>query len=114
MVSKRRYLKVAAARAREQALLTRKNPSLIEEPAMLLPIVIPSDSETETAYQGGVNHYGTTSDDETDSQYEKRDGYETVDDFSEEEVAAMKKKMGYEYIQGLTSVKGKGCLCSEL
>ncbi|KAG6870854.1 hypothetical protein C0992_012265, partial [Termitomyces sp. T32_za158] len=110
MTSRKKYLRIAAARACAQALKakqewssmpvidTEHNPPHSQATLTTPPIVVSSDSESETAYQGGVNYYGTTSEDETDSQEDT--GYETVSEFSEEDVTAMaKRKTPYEEIQ---------------
>ncbi|KAG6899059.1 hypothetical protein C0993_001276 [Termitomyces sp. T159_Od127] len=115
MPSKKQYLRVAAARAHAQALKTRQEPSSMlpidAEPGSprtqaQSPIVVDSDSESETAYQGGVNHYGMTSNDETDSQDGLYDGFETVSEFSEEDVVVMAgRKTPYEQIQTSKTAK---------
>ncbi|KAG6899254.1 hypothetical protein C0993_011931 [Termitomyces sp. T159_Od127] len=98
MPSKKQYLHIAAAQACAQALKTRQEPSLMlpidAEPGSprtqaQSPIVVDSDFESETAYQGGVNHYSTTSNDETDLQDGLDDGFKTVSEFSEEDVVVM-------------------------
>ncbi|KAG6815380.1 hypothetical protein H0H93_009981, partial [Arthromyces matolae] len=100
MVSRRRYFKVASARARAHALLAQQgaNPTVVDSPQME-PMIISSDSDSETAYRGGVNHYSSTSDDKTDSQGGD-DGLESLSEFSEEEVAKLEQRhMLYDQIQ---------------
>ncbi|KAG6872055.1 hypothetical protein C0995_013525, partial [Termitomyces sp. Mi166 len=58
---------------------------------------------SKTAYQGRVNHYGMTSDDKTQDDL---DAFETVNEFSEEDIAVMSKtKTLYQQIEELKRKK---------
>ncbi|KAG6901300.1 hypothetical protein C0995_013913 [Termitomyces sp. Mi166 len=61
-----------------------------------------SDSESKIAYQGGVHHYGITSDDETQDDL---DAFETVNEFSEDIAVMSKTKTLYQQIEELKRKK---------
>ncbi|KAG6875696.1 hypothetical protein C0993_007958 [Termitomyces sp. T159_Od127] len=113
MPSKRKYLRIAASRACAAALEKRQkapestsngleNPT----PCSPSPIVVDSDSDSETAWQGGINHFGSTDEGESDSEDDCEAGYETVSEFSEEDVArlALGKSL-YDQIQASKTTK---------
>ncbi|KAG6879177.1 hypothetical protein C0992_004642 [Termitomyces sp. T32_za158] len=104
MTSKKKYLRIAASHGRatalknrQEALPTPHTPVEVENASARIPspIVLGSDSELDTVWQGGVNQWSMT-----DDEYDSEGGYETVSELDEEDVARLRKSMGlYDKIQ---------------
>ncbi|KAG6851939.1 hypothetical protein C0991_004780 [Blastosporella zonata] len=102
MPTKKKYLRIASARACTAALERRqetsKSPNIRSQSRDI-------GSDSDTAWVGGVNHYSSTDKGEMDRE-ESDVSNETINDLSEEDVTELEKKMGlYKYIRELKTNK---------